>query len=95
MNINVDNAFMVALMPQDEPAEWQSAVEFLRTLDSCSLAKCVFLVRTPDWKSLVEEVESRLSRRGTYFLCPLAPGPTAQSTKSFVPDTLLPWLYKR
>jgi hypothetical protein len=86
---------MVSLRPPDEPSEWQNVVAYLQTLDSFPLAECVYLVRNADWKVLAEEVGSRLSKRGTYFLSTLAPIPSSLSAKSGPPDRLLDWLHRR
>jgi hypothetical protein len=92
--MNLQNAFLVCLLPEDGPSEWWSAAAFLQTQDSCPIAKSVFLVRTPDATNLGMEVESRLSAKATFVLCPIGLPPIALKVRGSSPDTLRSWLYE-
>ena len=93
--MNLQNAFLVCLMPHDQPLEWGSADDYLRKRDSHAIAPSVFLVRTKDFKTLIGDVEMRLSDKGTYFACPLGIVPGSLRAKSPDSDTFLDWLHKK
>ena len=93
--MNLKHVFLLSLMPSADSAQWKAAAGFVKTLDSFSLADSVFLVRDQDWKGLAEEVESRLSKKGTYCLLSIAPIPSSLNAKSVAPERLMAWLHKR